>query len=86
MKRKPKLAGTDSVSEIRPLFIWHSCFVCRQEFRREWAWRLFIKEFYLGHGAAYSVVRFACRDCCPDFASALALRNKIKTELGDWVP
>jgi hypothetical protein len=61
MKRKPKKPNkTYRVHKIWSLFLWNKCFLCEEEFRREWGWRY----DYPVSGRA-SKPYYVCWGCCP---------------------
>ena len=55
-KRKPKKYRA---FRVFPLFIWHVCDSCGNEFKREWGWKAITEPYYNGIGRE----RFLCRSC-----------------------
>lgn len=63
-KEKPNcLFGNSRMvpSKYRTWFSWSTCFFCKQEFRREWGWKIPIA-FY----GSVPMHQYTCKDCCHD--------------------
>ena len=70
MKRQPIV---QDMYRVFPLFAWHKCESCKQEFRRERGWRYFTGPFYGGHG----IWRYLCGSCAPTLADAKKLAKSL---------
>lgn len=54
MKRKKRKEY--KIKLIWPRFCWHFCELCKQEFKREYGWKVFF---------SFVPDKFVCYDCCP---------------------
>lgn len=61
MKRDPPVEHRRQVAvRFWPWLLWHECMKCRNEFRREWGWKM--KRFI---APEMLEVRAVCAECCP---------------------
>jgi len=77
MKRIPEYQKPDGYIRKRwTLFFWVECDVCKREVRREWVWKIFIKNVGLEYATVMSIYHDVCCECLPTLDAVVKYRLK----------
>lgn len=84
MKRiAPYLKENYGIKTIKPIFKWIQCDVCKNEFKSEKMWKVWIKNIVLGDYARWDYV---CMGCCKTERDVIEYRCKVRKLISRPIP